>query len=325
MKTKVNHMQNGFTLVELLVVIAIIGILIAMLLPAVQQVREAARRSTCLNNLRQIGIGVHNFESAYMHAPSSVRPAGLTTLPRVAGLTFLLPFIEQNNLFDGYNQTQDWFAPANVPFVNQQVSTFICPSVPDPQRLDGQPEATPWVGGVGAPADYAATIFVEQRTVLAGLADFSGDGMLKRNSKPKFAEVYDGLSNTIMFAESAGRPFVYRRRTGAVSSDLTVARVNGGGWCRPASEISISGSDASGVTFPGPVAINAANGEDVASSPFPHPFYGSFGSGAVFGFHPGGANVAMGDGSARFITEGVRTREFARLVTRDAGEVFALE
>jgi len=324
MRTPSIRAQSGFTLVELLVVIAIIGILMGLLLPAVQMAREAARRTQCSNNLRQLGLAVHNFESAKKHAPSSVRPSGLTVLPRVAGMTFLLPYIEQGNLYDRYDQTLNWFDSPNLPTVNTKVQSFLCPSSPDPDRLDGQPEASPWVGGVGAATDYSATIYVDQRLLTAGLVDEVGDGMLKRNSKPRFSEVIDGLSNTIMFAESAGRPFIYRRGR-IVSSSLDNARVNGGGWCRPASEISIDGSDLTGTVFPGPVAVNATNGEDFASTPFPHPYYGTFGTGEVYAFHPGGANVVLGDGSVSFISQDIGIREFARLVTRAGGEIASID
>jgi prepilin-type N-terminal cleavage/methylation domain-containing protein len=210
MKRSCKHDRNAFTLVELLVVIAIIGILVALLLPAVQAAREAARRSQCSNNLKQLALGQHNHHDAKGHTTSSVRPPGLTPLPRVAGLTFLLPYIEQASLYDQYDQKLDWFNPANVPIVNTRVQTFQCPSTPEPKRLDGRPEQSPWVGGVGAPTDYSETIYVDQRLLTAGLVDSVGDGLLKRNDTPRFADVLDGLSNTIMYAESAGRPFVYR-------------------------------------------------------------------------------------------------------------------
>jgi len=324
MKTDSQFFRRGFTLVELLVVIAIIGVLMGLLLPAVQMAREAARRSQCSNNLRQLGLAVHNFESSKKYAPSSIRPSGLTPLPRVSGQTILLPYIEQGNLYDRYDKTQNWFAAANLPVVNTKVSSFLCPSSPDPDRLDGQPEASPWVGGVGASTDYSATIYVDERLLTAGLVDEVGDGLLKRNSKPRFSEVTDGLSNTIMYAESAGRPFLFRRGR-LISSNLTTTRVNGGGWCRPATEISIDGADSTGTVLPGPFAINATNGEDFGSTPFPHPYYGTFGTGEVYAFHPGGANVVLGDGSVTFLSEDIGIREFARLVTRAGGEVASTE
>ncbi len=315
--------RAAFTLIELLVVIAIIGVLVSLLLPAVQAAREAARRTQCSNHLKQLALGVHNFHDVHGYAPSSIRPPGLTPLPRVAGLTQLLPYIEQQALHDRYDQTKDWFHMDNLPVVNTGVSVFRCPSTPEPARLDGQPERSPWIGGVGAPTDYSATIYVAPRLLAAGLVDEVGDGLLKRNDKPRFADVIDGLSNTIMFAESAGRPYLYRGRK-KVTSDLLISRVNGGGWCRPATEITIDGSDAAGLSFPGPVAINATNGEDFASAPFPHPHYGSYGSGETYSFHPGGAQVALGDGSVRFLAETISIREYARLITRDRGEVISL-
>src|SRR5688500_17646541 len=98
--------RSAFTLVELLVVIAIIGVLVALLLPAVQAAREAARRSQCSNNLKQLGLAAHNFHDTQNKLPSSIRPGGLTTAPRIAGLTLLLPFIEQKNAYDKYDQTK---------------------------------------------------------------------------------------------------------------------------------------------------------------------------------------------------------------------------
>jgi prepilin-type N-terminal cleavage/methylation domain-containing protein len=312
--------RNAFTLVELLVVIAIVGMLVSFLLPAVQAARATARRSQCSSNIRQLALAALNFESAKGHLPSSLRPAGLTPLPRISGMTLLLPYLEQGNRYDNYDQMLNWHAPENRPVVNLRIPVLECPASPRPERLDGLPEADPWEPGIGAITDFAATIYVDQRLESAGLVDKAGVGILERNAQPTLGAVTDGLSNTIMFAESAGRPYLYRQGK-LVSEDLTQARVNGGGWCRPATEISIDGSSRDGLTLPGPCALNCTNGEDFAQSGFPHPYYGSFGSGEPYAFHNGGGNFAFGDASVHFLSDDVDIREFARLVTRSGGEV----
>jgi prepilin-type N-terminal cleavage/methylation domain-containing protein/prepilin-type processing-associated H-X9-DG protein len=319
--------RRGFTLIELLVVIVIIVLLIGLLVPAVQAARESARRGECTNNLKQLGLSIHNFETNYRYLPASTRPPGLTTSPRISWTITLLPFIEHKELSDQYDFSKNWFddtitAPklvSNKTIVNEMLPVLVCPSGPSPTRLDGVPEVSPWVSNVGAPTDYSPTIGVDPRLVAAGLVDFSGKGMLPKNEKSRLADVTDGLSNTVLLAESAGRPFVYQ--LGKRLGDLTTNHVNGGGWCRPASDFSIDGSSWDGTTFPGPCAVNCTNGEDVASSMFPHPFYGSEGTGEVYAFHPTGANVLFGDGAVRLISAKIDIRVFARLVTRDKAEV----
>lgn len=317
---RVHIRRSAFTLIELLVVIAIIGMLVALLLPAVQAAREASRRTQCSNNLKQLALAAHNFHDSQKKFPSSVRPAGLTPMPRIAGLTFLLQYFEQRNLYDAYDQTKNWSDPVNLPVTSKEVPTFLCPSTPASKRLDGLPEGSPWQGNLVAVTDYSPTIGVDQRLFSAGLVDRAGPGILTKNGEPKMAEVTDGLSNTILYAESAGRPFVYRaglRRFG----DLPNQRVNAGGWARPASDFSVDGSTYDGSTLPGPCPVNCTNGEDFGSTAFPHPYYGTEGTAEAYGFHPGGANFALGDGSVRFISQTISIREFARLVTRAGGEV----
>jgi prepilin-type N-terminal cleavage/methylation domain-containing protein/prepilin-type processing-associated H-X9-DG protein len=318
MNRKQSKHGRGFTLVELLVVIAIIGVLVALLLPAVQAAREAARRSQCSNNLKQLALGAHNFHDTTGSLPSSVRPAGLTPLPRIAGHTFLLQYLEQRNIYDKYDQTKNWFDAANLPYTSQAVKTFLCPSTPDPTRKDGQPEASTWTPIV-AVTDYSPTILVEKVLKDQNLVDEWGDGILTKNGTPRMADVIDGLSNTIMYGESAGRPNIWRRgpkKFGNLPND----RVNAGGWARPASDFSINGSSYDGATFPGPCAVNCTNGEAVGST-FPHPTYGTEGTAEAFAFHPGGANFAFGDGSVRLINANIGIRDFARLVTRAGAEV----
>jgi prepilin-type N-terminal cleavage/methylation domain-containing protein/prepilin-type processing-associated H-X9-DG protein len=310
--------QQGFTLVELMVVIAIIGVLVSLLLPAVQTAREAARRTQCTNNLRQLALAAHSFHDTYRKLPSSIRPAGLTPLPRISGHIQMLPLIEQKNAYDQYDQTRNWNDPANALVTKTVVKSFLCPSTPEPKRLDGLPEANPWEPNVAAVTDYSPTIGVDDRLQAANLVDFAGPGMMPKNTEPRLAQVTDGLSNTILYAESAGRPYLFRRnqRVGGLPAN----RVNGGGWVRPASDLTLDGSSYDGVMIPGPCALNCTNGEDFGRTPFPHPYYGSEGSAEAYAFHPGGANFAFGDASVRLLSQNVSIRDFARLVTRDGGE-----
>jgi prepilin-type N-terminal cleavage/methylation domain-containing protein/prepilin-type processing-associated H-X9-DG protein len=311
--------RSGFTLIELLVVIAIIGILVSLLLPAVQAAREAGRRSQCSNNLKQLALAAHSFSDSQNKLPSSVRPPGLTAEPRVAALTLTLEYIEQGAAYRAYDQKKNWFDPANVAVTSRPIATYLCPSTPHPKRMDGIPEANPWTGNLIAVTDYSPAIGVDQRLAVANLVDFAGGGMLPKNGEPRLADVTDGLSNTIMFAESAGRPFVYRH--GQKAGDLPNQRLNGGGWSRPASDFSLDGSSYDGGTLPGPCALNCTNGEDVGASAFPHPYYGTEGTSEAYAFHPGGAQFAFGDGSVRLVSERISIRDFARLITRASGEL----
>lgn len=329
---------TGFTLVELLVVIAIIGILVALLLPAIQAARAAAWRSACQNNIRQLGLAVHNYADTKKTLPSSVRPPGLTTLPRIAGFTFLLPFFEEGARYQQYNQTKDWFDPVNTPLTNQPIAILQCPSVPNAERLDGRPEYSPWTPNVGAPTDYSPTIFVDARLKAANLVDVAvnpasgfppkrsdpGLGILAYNLTVKLNNITDGTSKTIMYAESAGRPFLFRKGKEVGGFPDGAARVNGGGWCRPASDMSIDGTSSDGATETGPCAINCTNGIAMGST-FPHPYYHTVGTSEPYSFHSGGANFCMGDGSVKWINDNIDIREFAKLVTRAGAEIVTYE
>src|SRR5207249_477408 len=158
--------RQGFTLIELLVVIAIIGVLLALMLPAVQKVREAANRMSCANNLRNLGLALHNYHGDHGEfPPGAVGPRG-PAYPQFAGLkhhtlgTFLLPYVEQGALSQQYRWDVSWFEPPNQPVVNTQLRIWQCPSAQANRIQDGSlPTVTPPFekpfNGTAACGDYA--------------------------------------------------------------------------------------------------------------------------------------------------------------------------
>jgi len=323
--------RSGFTLIELLVVIAIIAILVALLLPAVQQAREAARRTQCVNNLKQIGIAVHNFHDAKRKLPSSTRPSAISTV-RIGSLVQILPFIDEKVLWDKYDLTVNWSHNNNLPVSSARIATYQCPSSPRPDRLDGNPDITngnPAAWGTEqslvAVGDYGSSIGVDPRLTALIPAIKTGIGALPKNKTGTLADITDGTSNTILFIESAGRPFLYRRGPVLVNSDQSVNRVNAGGWVRPASDILFAGSNKAGTAVPSTnaadvVALNSTNGDDIATAAYPHPYYVTEGTSQPFAFHSSGANILFADGSVKLIDEGIDITVFAALVTRDQAE-----
>ena len=187
-----NSSSRGFTLVELLVVIAIIGILIGMLLPAVQSVREAARRTQCMNNIRQLSLAALNFESAHMHFPSGVLDDDddLRDALRV-GWIDLLPHIEQGNLYQQYDLNSDWKSATNAPLARVEIPVFRCPSSLGDFDQFGAFE--------GAVSDYAmskgpSAALVRDSKYHVGVFDV--------NSETTFARISDGSSNVFLIGEA---------------------------------------------------------------------------------------------------------------------------
>jgi prepilin-type N-terminal cleavage/methylation domain-containing protein/prepilin-type processing-associated H-X9-DG protein len=310
--------SRGFTLIELLVVIAIIAILIALLVPAVQKVREAAARTQCGNNLKQLALAHHSYNDTFKQLPANTRGVTNTSL-RLAGFTLLLPFIEQQPLYNTYNQNINWDVAPNTAVAATFLPIYACPSSPRPERLDYDQTQANWQSNpFAAITDYATVYGVG--APLVSLLGFVGDptGIMPKNKKSRLIDVTDGLSNTILLTESAGRPYLYQR--GQLISSTPDLFVLGGAWIRPGSAIWLMGSDATGQSIPGTACgINCTNGQGFTAYP-PGGFYGTDGTGQIYAFHTGGTNVALGDGSVRFVAQTVPINILAALVTRSGNE-----
>jgi hypothetical protein len=285
-----------------------------------------------VNQLKQLALAVHMHHDAKKVVPVSARPVGLTTAPRIAAMTHLLFYLEEANVRNTFDLAKNWGHIDNRRAVNTPIATLNCPSTPEnSDRLDGLPEVSPWVADVSVPTDYSPTVWVDQLLVASSQVDQSAPaanlpGIMEYNNvKASFKRVTDGLSKTILLAESAGRPFLYRAGGQKIGGDLTQARVNGGGWCRPASDIVVFGLTSEGISQTGECALNCANGLDIVASSYPHPTLATFGTSSPYAFHPGVVNHAFGDGSVRPVNDSVGIREYSRLVTRAGGEIAAVE
>jgi prepilin-type N-terminal cleavage/methylation domain-containing protein/prepilin-type processing-associated H-X9-DG protein len=282
--------RNGFTLIELLVVIAMIGLLVALPLPAVQAAREAGRRAQCQNNLKQIGIALHN-----IHDTQGGFPAAKTTTPTThSWIVHLLPFMEQAALYDQYRFDTDW----NDTTTNDQpggvnekkINLLICPSAPSGRNAASQRAITDYdaLTQVQRPNPFVFSMPKNDPTFL---------GVLGKDVRRRISDITDGTSNTIIVAESAGRNQTWQMRQMLLPNGAT------GAWANPNTEIKLSGFDTTALATPGPCAVNCLNDNE------------------IYAFHPAGAHALFADGSVTLIRERTDVNILVSFLTRSGGEL----
>ncbi len=309
--------RKAFTLVELLVVIAIIGVLVAMLLPAIQAARETARRGQCGNNLKQMGLALHNFHdvrkqfpSAYQATPGGVMGAADANGDAGPGWTCLfqiLPYLEEANTRQAFNQNLPCWDPANAVPAKQRLATYVCPSVTDGSITYQVKDA----GGVTL-AEFSRSHYVANSGQLdlwdnpaADLSSFA-NGPLYRNSRTRMKDVVDGLSHTVFLGE----------RTPLRSDATWVGIVPGSVTC-PGAFFPNADCDGAGPQ----INVHSGPGE-FENPPVIEPPNNSSGYvDEMHSEHPGGCNVLFGDGSVRFVLETINPVVWAAWATRAGGEI----
>ena len=306
------RIRRGFTLIELLAVIAIIGVLIGLLLPAVQSAREAARRAQCLNNLKQVGLALQTYHSVmevfppgYVAATVDNKPDGAELGPGWGWAAMMLPYMEQARIFDSINFSLLIRSPASVTARVVNISSLLCPS----DSPSGPVTVADASGKVLltdlAPSQYVGTAGQFE----VGDSPANNNGIFFRNSRVGMKDITDGASQTMMAGERTRR-IADATWTGVIPEATLCTKPD---WyvneCDPPNALVL------GHTGPTPggdqwidTPNNRRSGPDDYSSR-----------------HPGGANFVFADGSVRFVRDSIDPRVFSALSTRSRGEVVSAD
>ncbi len=333
--------EKGFTLVELLVVIAIIGILIALLLPAVQAAREAARRSQCSNNLKQVGLALHNYNDVFKVLPACVYRNGQNDFWRgYSAFTMILPFMEQEAVYeqvqtDSRQFFEHWDVGAMSTARRPTIATFQCPSDSPFPANTGRENNT----GCNYGVSFGSTLQWANANAQNGMFRAHNEGINNPVQREiKFAEVRDGLTNTLMVSEHLtgdmnggslinGETSEVRSAVGwsggsteyPSAADLTTwgqqceqttshLSSNGGHWISPQpTQASLNTVAPPNWQFPNCQVSSSGYSSDRNGLYTPR------------SRHPGGVNAALGDASVRFISETIDLRTFQWIGGRDDG------
>ncbi|AWM40059.1 putative major pilin subunit [Gemmata obscuriglobus] len=332
--------SSGFTLIELLVVIAIIAILIGLLLPAVQKVREAAARMKCQNNLKQLGLAVHNYEGTYgslppaiVSSPGSADWAGLkefqknpavtptagTDFAKHGFLSLMLPYIEQGNVLNsipgGYNFRLDWNDPVNQPATSTRIPTYECPSVPSEHVVSPVPSG--WTKGPATGDYWPITRANNNNAVWTQLnmtppSDDGVRGVLTHNRRTNILAITDGLSNTLMLGESGARHEGWAG--GKRYADASTLGFLAGGWGQESNNIVCAGTQAPVTPGVKPAKVSTAAHVQAGTVAI-----NAWNQGELYGFHSGVCNVVFGDGSVRSLRSSITLTTLLKLAARGDG------
>jgi prepilin-type N-terminal cleavage/methylation domain-containing protein/prepilin-type processing-associated H-X9-DG protein len=306
--------RAGFTLIELLVVIAIIGVLIALLLPAVQAAREAARRAQCTNNLKQIGIAMHNYHDAL-----GALPMGQVPVTSYSALSLALPYFEQSTSYAAVNFSLPNSDPSNNTVRMTQISSFLCPS-DYPNRLPSRGAATNYHANKGG-----QVIWTDATGPNAGMP--APNGIFVYGLSVRFAEVSDGTSNTAFFSERTladGNNAVVSPLEDVFFSPASPATPDEAMQiCRA---VNINDLATQFPLFMGAPWLNGQHTYQHISPPNDRScgyFLINRATMPPSSRHPGGVNVLLGDGSVRFVKQTINLATWRGLGTRSSGEILA--